>query len=132
MKASYNMSAQTLNDRMEFGHVIRVSIDGAITDEWDLHAPETVYQTLDGDGQCIDDEIHFLPKGWTLLTGFTGQYSYNGPVMHASEFIGGDLERHILSNPGLYVAVVVDGLRTEETDDDDNIGWAVAYKESDG
>lgn len=52
--------------------------------------------------------------------------------MHASEFIGGDLERHILSNPGLYVAVVVDGLRTEETDDDDNIGWAVAYKESDG
>jgi hypothetical protein len=121
-----------LNDLMEFGHVIEVHADGSVTEPRGIHGPETVYQELDKDGQCIDDEIHGLPSDWSLMTaGYTGQYSYSGPVMHTSEFIGGRLERDILATPGFYVAVIVDGLETHNNDSEDtNIGWAVAYKES--
>lgn len=125
----------SLNDRMEFGHVVRVHDDGTVTEPRDIYGPEVVYQELDSDGQCVDDEIHELPAGWSLMTaGYTSQYGYNGPVMHACESIGGSLERDILATPGYYVAVVVDGLpygEDETLDEDDlNIGWAVAFKEA--
>ena len=61
--------------------------------------------------------------GWAgLLTGYTGQCGYNGPVMHPSEYVGGGLERDILADPGWYVVTAV-------VDDADweAYGWAVAY-----
>jgi hypothetical protein len=123
--------SRELNDIMEFGHVIQVHSDGTVTEPRGIHGPEVVYQELDADGQCIDDEIHDLPEGWALLTGYTGQDSYYGPVMHPSEFIGGGMAKDILAGPGYYVAVIVDGLLPEGVEDDDNnIGWAVAYKET--
>lgn len=67
-------------------------------------------------------------SGWDgLLTGFTGQYCYRGPIMHESEVIGGGIERYILENPGWYCAVVVnDG----DSEDYEPCGWAIAYKEA--
>lgn len=124
------VTLENLNSVMEFGHVIHVHSDGTVTEPRVFNPPEVVYRELDADGQCVDDEIHDLPDGWTLLRGYTGQYGYNGPVMHPSEFIGGRLARDILSTPGMYAAVVVDGLEPEETGDDTNIGWAVAFKET--
>lgn len=126
---------KTLNELMSFGHVIRVHSDGTVTEPHGMHGPEAVYQELDQDGQCIDDEIHDMPAGWSLMTsGYTGQYGYDGPVMHPSEYIGGQLAQDILASPGYYVAVTVDGMPygdDESADDDDlSIGWAVAYKES--
>jgi hypothetical protein len=97
-----------------------------------------------------------MSAGWTLLSGFTGQDGYNGPVMHASEYVGGGLERHIRETPGYYVVLIVNalehhvwqesrftstttcercGLLPLDADDmettcqsDEPAGWAVAYK----
>ena len=82
-----------LNDLMEFDHVIAVWPDGSITEPTGVYAPDLHNGELEGDD-------------WTLLDGFSGQDRYSGPIMHASEFIGGGLERHIRENPGLYVNLV--------------------------
>lgn len=101
-----------LNDRMEFDHVIHVHEDGTITDAEGVYAPD-VYE----DADTIGD-------GWSLMNGYSGQDRYSGPHMHASEFIGGAMERDILATPGYYVAVVVYPLDDEEPE-----CWAVAYRE---
>lgn len=91
-----------LNEIMEFDHIIRVAEDGTITEPRDVDIYADLNVAPDG-----TDEFD-LSDGWELLKGFTGQYSYNGPVMHPSEFIGGGLERHIRETPGYYVALVVE------------------------
>lgn len=106
-----NVTAANLNDVMEFEHVIVVHDDGTVTDApAGVYAPSLMDEDLDG-------------GDWTLLDGFSGQYRYSGPVMHASEFIGGRMAEHILATPGTYVAVV-----SEDPDgDDEPVGWAVAF-----
>jgi len=118
---------KSLNDLMEFGRVVRSDgagnvSDSDVPDSVQYGAPEMVYVLLDSDGQAIRDwavgsdfTIEGVPDDWTLLTGFTGQYGYNGALMHPSEFIGGGLERHIRENAGYYVAVIVDGLLDDPT-----------------
>ncbi len=104
-----------LNEIMEFDHVVRVHADGSVTSEPDVWAPE-----------CDDDELSQRSGDkWTLMTGWTGQYGYDGPCMHPSEFIGGGMKDYILATPGLYVAIVVT-TSDEEYEDDNVIGWAVA------
>lgn len=109
-----------LNSLMEFDHVIRVHEDGTITEPQGFWAPNLLDSELDD-------------KGWTLFThGYSGQYNYSGPVMHNSEFIGGDLAKDIISQPGLYVAVVANHTcedHEEECDCDTQEGWAVAFRE---
>lgn len=100
----------TLSERMDFDHVIQVNPDGWITEPKGVYGPE-----------LIDDEI--ATSEWTLLDGFSGQQGYSGPMMHASEQIGGGLERHILANPGQYVALV-----NYTTDDEEPESWAVAFR----
>lgn len=120
-----------LNDRMEFGHVIHVHMDGKITDPTGIHAPET-YIYSDDDGQISREHQKDMienarRQGWTLLTGWTGQYlSGDSAIMHNSEYIGGGLETHIRENPGYYVTCVV------TTDDEDDAGWVVAFREDPG
>lgn len=123
-----------LNDVMEFDHVIRVHEDGTVTDAPSVYAPE-FYLEADDDGQ-ISDESEEIARdgleinGWSLLRGYTGQYSYSGPIMHASEFIGGKLARDILETPGYYVALVANVLTEDPDDDVEPAGWVVAYRES--
>lgn len=108
---------QTLNDLMEFDHVIEVHEDGTISEPQGIYAPE-----------MLDDELD--RQGWTLLTGWTGQYGYAGPTMHASEYIGGALERHIRETPGVYVAIVAYASADESIEESDgnpvDAGWAIA------
>jgi hypothetical protein len=112
--------ANKLNDIMEFDHVIRVHEDGTVSEPEGFYAPNLLDSELDD-------------TSWTLFTkGYSGQYNYTGPIMHDSEFIGGDLAADILSNPGVYVAVVANHT-CEEHDgpvecDCDTLqeGWAVA------
>jgi hypothetical protein len=111
-----------LNEIMEFDHVIEVQADGTIVDRPDLYAPEAY-----ADGGTDPD---MTGTDWALLRGYTGQYSYTGPVMHPSEYIGGRMEDDIRSTPGVYVAVVVTDLSIDtESADDNAVGWAVARKE---
>ena len=103
--------SESLNDRMSFDQVVEIADDGEVIDRSDLYAPE-----------LFDGEVG---SGWTLLNGFSGQDRYPGPIMHASEFIGGGMERYILANPGVYVALV-----DYASDDSEPVGWAVAVKDA--
>jgi hypothetical protein len=109
-----------LNDLMEFDHVVRVHPDGTVTDAEGIYAPSLWEGELDDDA-------------WTLMNGYSGQDRYSGPVMHNSEFIGGQMAEDILATPGLYVAVVCYWDDDDDDDDDDAEtiveGWAVAYIE---
>lgn len=82
-----------LNAIMEFDCPVEVKDNGRVLPRHDLYAPDLL------DEQISSDEWEFFS------TGYTGQYGYNGPIMHNSEFIGGRLETDILSNPGIYVVV---------------------------
>lgn len=117
---------KTLSDAMDFDHIIRVTSDGTITEP--TSAPYAPSATHD---ETHDVLLNLTPyresKTWSLLTGFTGQYGYDGAVMHASEYIGGGLEAYILTHPGLYVALTVE---VDPTDDDPEpfpAGWCIAY-----
>jgi hypothetical protein len=123
---------------MEFDHVIRVHVGGTISEPAKVYAPE-IYITSDVDGQIsAADDAYMIERvkaqGWELLTGYSGQYGYSGPVMHPSESIGGRLEMDIRNTPGYYVALVVDDIDELNTSDDDYesipVGWAVAYRET--
>ncbi len=110
----------TLNGIMEFDHVIRVHVDGSVTDAPEHFAPEL------NDGE--------VSPGWRLLDGYSGQFRYSGPIMHPSEFIGGVMADDILASPGVYVALTdtPTGCGDEDCDgqcencDSDDYGWAVA------
>jgi hypothetical protein len=108
-----------LNDKMEIDHVIRVDVNGEVSDTTGIYAPSLLDGELDG-------------SEWSFFSaGYSGQYSYSGPIMHDSEYIGGGLEFDILSTPGVYAAVASyysadpDG---NECGDDEELygeGWAV-------
>lgn len=105
------MKASQLDGMMELDHVVRVHADGTGTDaEPGIYAPELYHDDNDDYGPLLSN--------WSLMTGYTGQYSYSGPVMHSSEFIGGRMAEDILAAPGLYVSVVVEVLDCEECDAD--------------
>lgn len=124
---------RSLNDKMDFDHIVTVDAEGNVTDSTEDEYFELTC-VLGDDGEWHDE--FSIPEGWELLSGFTGQYGYNGPVMHSSEFIGGGMERHILETPGHYVALVVEshcGYTEEHCSEESGCdcepaGWAVAYK----
>ena len=90
----------------DFDHPFTVSDDGTLSDAHDVYAPE-VYHSETDDIE-IDGIAGRRGETWEALYGYTGQYSYNGAVMHSSEFLGGGLADDILSTPGTYVVVVVE------------------------
>lgn len=106
----------TLSELMDFDHVVQVFPGGTVTD-----APAGVYAP---EVHAYGDEIdtsELEAAGWKLMAGYSGQYGYAGPWMHASEYIGGYLESDILATPGLYVAIYPGGLEPPDT-------WAIARK----
>jgi hypothetical protein len=103
------VSPDELNALMEFDHVIEVHDSGMVSEPTDVWAPE-----------LYDEEVS---DGWVLMNGYSGQYGYAGPIMHPSEYIGGDLARDILAEPGVYVALIAKNLDDSEPD-----GWAVARR----
>lgn len=109
------MDKRTLNDIMEFDHVILVLEDGSI-----MESAEGVWAP-----DLYDGELHQPSWGpqWTLLNGYSGQHGYSGPLMHQSEFIGGGLERHIRETPGFWVA-----LADYPSDGGNPQSWAVAFR----
>lgn len=118
-----------LNKAMEFDHVIRVFVDGTFGDaEQGVYAPE-VYVECSDDGQVTGEPV---AEGWDLMTGYSGQYGCSGPIMHASEYVGGRLERDIMAESGLYVVTEVKGLRPAVDElSADPVGWVVARRRDD-
>lgn len=121
--ADIERDGMALSALMEFDSPIVVDAAGGARqidyrDTFRPHAPEVWH---DDDTRDAD-----AGEGWEFLTGYTGQHGYRGPVMHASEFIGGRMADDILSTPGIYVAVVVGVLPDDADDDPEPAGWAVA------
>ena len=109
------MREKTLNEIMSFDRVIRVHEDGTIEENvLGMYAPEL------HDGELHQ---HWDSPEWALVSGFSGQYGYSGPLMHQSEVIGGGMEDRIRETPGLWVALV-----NYCDDDSDPTEWAVAYR----
>lgn len=76
----------------------------------------------DEDDILLDGVPHKEYDRWEVFSiGYTGQQSYNGGVMHSSEYMGGRLLDDILDTPGTYVVVAVE----VEDDPDHPAGWTV-------
>ena len=89
----------TLNGAVEFDTVrsvpqrdIETQIDG-------FYAPEVSW---------ADDTHHVESGEWIPVDGYSHQYRYSGPVMHASEYLGGAMADAVLEAGGIYVLVVVE------------------------
>ena len=119
----------TLNGEMDFDSVIYSHGDGTVSDVEpgsSLYGPEvSTWEQEDGTWDGVD-----VVGPWELLSGFSGQYGYGRPLMHASEYIGGGLARHILETAGFYVVTVVTPVPLDEDDDVEPDSWAVAYTET--
>jgi hypothetical protein len=128
------MTDFNLNDFMEFDHVVEVKPGGEVTDAPGVHGPGETWVKVDDDGQMVSLDPAAINidngQGWSLLTGFSGQHGYSGPIMHSSEVVGGGLERYIVSHPGFYVVTEVLGSPPPGDEGGwDPVGWAVAYRE---
>ena len=121
-----NVTLDTLSEAMAFDSVIYSHGDGTISDAHSMYAPG-VYIAEQEDGTWVGEA---LDEPWELLDGFGGQHGYSGPHMHASEYIGGGLARHILETAGFYVVTVVTPMPFDECEDVDSDTWAVAYTET--
>lgn len=116
MARTIKVTRDNLNDIMSFDHVIQVHADGAVTEPSGVYAPELHDGEIEG-------------REWTLLTGYTGQYGYRGPIMHDSEYVGGYLADDILAEPGVYVALVNYLSDPEGGNSSGGLeGWAVARR----
>lgn len=104
------VTPDTLNAAMEFDHVVRVNVDGTVSDVDGLHAPE-----------LFDHEIS--DPRWSPVGNYTSQQG-GGWLMHNCESIGGRMAIDILAEPGVYVAIVADW-PAEEDEQDTIEGWAV-------
>ena len=121
-----NATPDTLNAEMEFDYVIYSHGDGTVSDAHTMRGPDVYIDELE-DGTWVEE---VMDEPWELLDGFSGQYGYSGPHMHASEYISGGLARHILETAGFYVATVVTPMPLDECEDVDSDEWAVAYTET--
>jgi hypothetical protein len=104
---------------IDFDHPFTLTAEGTIGDAPGVYAPEVTNDP---------DEDVTVSEGWDVLTGMTGQYSYHGAVMHASEFIGSQIARHLTElaaeQPQTFAVVEVRDDGGEYPDEP--IGWAIA------
>lgn len=114
-------SLASVIDDFEFDTVFRI-VDGRAIEDPDEYAP-SVYHSETNDVDIDGDS-------WKCLTGMTGQYSYNGAVMHSSEFVGNSIAERLEELSEDSDGQIVFALVTVECiDDDEPAGWAIAYKD---
>lgn len=127
------MSATTgeldmLADRIQhfdFDHCFTLHADGSIDEPSGVWAPN-VYHDPTGDVEIED-------PAWSCVVGLTGQDSYHGACMHASEYVGRGVAEYMLDmcqdDPVTFALVVVYVLPEDDDDESDDVaGWAIAYK----
>ncbi len=116
------MTSYMIVNDVPLDHVFEITSTGAINS----HVSATMApDVVNVEGQQTPNDIEIRGEHWEALTGHTGQYSYNGAVMHPSEYIGGGLEDYLLANPGVYVVVEVRDDDGQYPDADPLIGWAI-------
>lgn len=100
-------TSENLDTFMEFDWTYHVDDDGHMTEALDVHGPDVFVQEEGGKP--------IVTLGWELLSGWSFQWMYSGPVMHDSEGIHPPMGEHILENPGYYVVTSVTYLGTGNT-----------------
>lgn len=125
------VTAETLNGKVEFDSPFRIVgqlHDGRTVIEnplSDVYAPSVVLYTDKDHNGVGEEEIDNVEwnkpqKTWEVVNGYSGQYGYSGPTMHASEFLGGGMARDVLEDVGaVYVLSAVECLPDWEVDEDD-------------
>ena len=101
-----------LNNHVEFDVPFTVTPEQTVITNTPYHAPD-VY---DDDGELWISGR----EDWTPWDGYSRQEGYSGPVMHPSEFLGGQMAVDVLDNPGTYVLCTVADIND---DDGDPFGW---------
>lgn len=118
----YKLLAEQI-DGQEFDHVFVLHDNGTITDARNMWAPTVTHSD--------EHDIDIEGEGWQAIVGLTGQYGYNGAVMHASEYVGVPVARlmHEMTadEPIVFALVVVTDPHAEEGTDD-AVGWAIMYR----
>ena len=102
-----------LDRLVEFYIPFRVSDDGNVTDVRGYVSPD-VYVDSEGFPVHSDD--------WSTVDGYSHQYGYAGPIMHASEYLGGAMARDVLATPGVYCLAMVEDSEWPDVDPD---GWVL-------
>lgn len=119
-----------------FGDAVqRVEFDSPfrITDAYDVERAEDVAYTPtvehDDEDDILIDGVPASDSEWWAISGMTGQYGYNGAVMHSSEYISGGMAEalyRLRDGDSRMVFVVT----TVETDDPERpAGWTVLYRD---
>lgn len=101
-RAGQPADSNSLNSMIEFDSPFQVHEDGTVT----TYLP-SVYSPSVNDWEGNTGKPEIEGSGWDFVDGFSGQYSYSGPVMHNSEFLGGGMAKHVLDHPGIYVVTAV-------------------------
>lgn len=116
-------TAEDLQRLMDFDHPVTVRANGTVTDAVEgVYAPE-VYHV---EGERHPHDVEVQSDEWeTFSVGYTGQQSYNGAVMHASEYIDGQLANDILDEPGTYVVVAVEVMPDDDDPEPMPAGWTI-------
>lgn len=125
--------AQNYNDRFAFDHPLQVLEDGSLAEPErarELWTDELGIVDCDIDGQIGPaEEARWVrdlnDAGWEPVTGYSGQYGYSGPIMHASEFLGGGMAESLAATPGTYVTIMVETWPDTEDAERDVVGWAL-------
>lgn len=107
-----------LDAAIDFDRPFRVIDEGTIDYPADVFDPE-VYVDVDDDGSITPtgeaDMIDYVRhQGWEPVDGYSGQQGYSGPIMHASERLGGGMARDVMQTPGTYVVCAVECLGPDE------------------
>lgn len=66
----------------------------------------------------IDGAVPHAMSTWEALAGHSNQHHYSGPVMHASEFIGGGMADYLLETADEHPVYVVTAVEVLDCDDD--------------
>lgn len=120
IEKSLGTNPYALNDLVEFDEVFTIS-DGHLTLDHSEYGPMVYHDEVND--YLIDSDQW---EAWSQ--GRTGQWGYNGPILHASEFLGGGMARDLLEDEGTYVLCLVedhlDGLACPA-------GWIILKKKED-
>ena len=102
-------SKKDMRKHPDFGNIdAQTSLDTSfrIDENGTVVSGEGVYPP---DVECYSDgkiDIQDRHREWEPVTGFSGQYGYSGPMMHASEAMdGSSMELYVRENPGVYAVV---------------------------
>lgn len=87
---------------VEFDHPFIITPDGVQDAPANIYAPECYHSEGTPDVDLAGGESEWR----TVSDGYTNQYSYNGPVLHASESVSAGMARDF-TDPDLYDAGTV-------------------------